>query len=83
MTEAREGTKPLLIPVAWAIMISVSLLSDALLHELAGGAPAWWGMAKIGLLAAFVAMTFLWRAVAPLRTYTPLVTLQSLALFVH
>jgi len=56
-----------LITAAWAIMLVVSILPNALLHELAGGAPAWLGWAKIGLLAALVVITLFWQTLRPLR----------------
>jgi hypothetical protein len=78
MEETRGSKDRFLITMAWVIMLSVSLLSDALWHELAGGAPAWWGLAKIGLLAVLVALSFAWRSLAPLRHFIVLV----LAIFV-
>ena len=67
-----------LIILAWVIMLSVSLLSNVLLHELAGGTPPWLGWAKIGLLGALVAATFFWDALRPLRHFI----LILLAIFV-
>ncbi len=67
-----------LLTLAWVIMISVSLLPNVLLHELAGGAPPWLGWAKIGLLGALAAATFFWDALRPLRHFI----LILLAIFV-
>ena len=67
-----------LITLAWVIMISVSLLPNVLLHELADGAPPWLGWAKIGLLGALAAVTFFWDALRPLRHFI----LILLAIFV-
>lgn len=50
-----------LITVAWIIVLVVSMLPNALLHELAGGSPAWLGWAKIGLLAGLAVTTLFWQ----------------------
>jgi membrane protease YdiL (CAAX protease family) len=57
------------IVLAWAVMLCVSVLPNALLHELAGGAPAWLKWAKIGLLAALAAATLVASTLRPLRRY--------------
>ena len=55
--------------LSWAVMLAVSVLPDALLHELTGASPEWLKWAKIGLLAAAAALTFLWAQVRPLRIF--------------
>jgi hypothetical protein len=55
--------------MAWAIMLGVSILPNVILHELAGGAPAWLTWAKIGLLVALAGAAFLWKALRPLRNF--------------
>jgi len=70
MTEKPILSNRFLITAAWAIMLVVSILPNALLHELTGGAPAWLGWAKIGLLAALAVTTLFWQALRPLRNFT-------------
>lgn len=55
--------------VAWAVMLAVSVLPNALLHELAGAHPAWLAGAKIGVLAAMAGLTLVWRDMRPLRHF--------------
>lgn len=62
---------------AWAVMLGVSVLPNALLHELAGGSPSWLKWAKMGLLLAVTTATF-WRPLRPLRHFV----LIMLAIFV-
>jgi hypothetical protein len=50
-------------------MLSVSVLPNALLHELVGGAPTWLHWIKVGLLVAATAATLCWSAVRPLRNF--------------
>ena len=69
MTEKPVSSNRFLIPAAWAIMLVVSILPNALLHELAGGSPAWLGCAKIGLLAGLAVTTLFWQALRPLRNF--------------
>jgi membrane protease YdiL (CAAX protease family) len=64
--------------VAWAIMLVVSVLPNALLHELAGGSPPWLSWAKIGLLIALGVAALFWPALRPLRGFI----LILLAIFV-
>ena len=69
MTEKPVSSNRFLIPAAWAIMLVVSILPNALLHELADGSPAWLGWAKIGLLAGLAVTTLFWQALRPLRNF--------------
>lgn len=69
MTEKLVSSTRFLIRAAWAIMLAVSPLPNVLLHELAGGSPAWLGWAKIGLLAGLAVTTLLWQALRPLRNF--------------
>ncbi|MBN1486603.1 MAG: CPBP family intramembrane metalloprotease [Anaerolineae bacterium] len=55
--------------MAWGIMLCVSTLPNALLHELAGGAPFWLGRAKIGLLVILALAAFLWKSLTPVRNF--------------
>jgi membrane protease YdiL (CAAX protease family) len=55
--------------LAWVIMLAVSILPDALWHELAGGSPRWLFWSKLGLLAGLAAATFFWRVLRPLRAF--------------
>jgi len=59
-------------------MLVVSILPNALLHELAGDAPVWLGWAKIGLLAALAVTTLFWQPLRLLRNFI----LLLLAIFV-
>lgn len=61
--------KPTLTHIAWAVMLLLSMLPNALLHEFGGGAPPWLIWAKLGLLGALIVMTFFWQALRPLRNY--------------
>lgn len=78
MTERTSTSNRILIPAAWAIMLVVSILPNALLHELAGDAPVWLGWAKIGLLAALAVTTLFWQPLRLLRNFI----LLLLAIFV-
>jgi membrane protease YdiL (CAAX protease family) len=59
VVEAQLSARPRfpLALAAWGVMLAVSVLPDALFHELAGAVPAWLVWAKIGLLALAVAST--------------------------
>lgn len=59
-------------------MLVVSILPNALLHELTGGSPAWLGWAKIGLLTGLAVTMLFWQALRPLRNFI----LLLLAIFV-
>jgi hypothetical protein len=50
MIDQSSRSHRLLLTTAWIVMLSVSMLPNALLHELAGGAPTWLNWVKIGLL---------------------------------
>jgi len=54
---------------AWLVMLSVSVLPDALLDMLAIASPPWIIWAKLGLLAIAAASTFAWRSLRPLRSF--------------
>ncbi|MGC9397413.1 MAG: CPBP family intramembrane glutamic endopeptidase [Anaerolineae bacterium] len=69
MTEKPVSSTRFLIRAVWAIMLVVSMLPNALLHELAGSTPAWLGWAKIGLLAALAVTALFWQALHPLRNF--------------
>lgn len=69
MTDQPSSPSRLLIALAWAIMLCVSVLPNALLHELAGSAPAWLLWAKIGLLITLAVITFFWPGLRPLRNF--------------
>ncbi len=58
-----------LVAVAWLVMLAVSVLPDALLHELTDARPDWLTWAKMGLLTIVVAISFAWHAVRPLRHF--------------
>ena len=78
MSEDTNHPNRFLITMAWATMLCVSLLPNALLHEFGGGTPAWLGWAKIGLLLAIAVSTLFWKALRPLRHFF----LLLLAIFV-
>jgi membrane protease YdiL (CAAX protease family) len=78
MTDEQTHTNRLLIALAWATMLCVSILPNALLHELAGGAPAWLNRAKIGLLIVSAVATLFSKALRPLRNFS-LILLAILA----
>lgn len=69
MTDRSVSSNRFLIRAAWIIMLVVSILPNALLHELAGGSPAWLGWAKIALLAVLAVATLFWQALRPLRNF--------------
>jgi hypothetical protein len=68
----------IVLTTGWAVMLCVSMLPNALLHELAGGSPAWLVWAKIGLLAVPGGIAFFWTPLRRLRNYI----LILLAIFV-
>ncbi|MBN2393232.1 MAG: CPBP family intramembrane metalloprotease [Anaerolineae bacterium] len=78
VTERSPSSNRLLLPAAWAIMLVLSMLPNALFHELASGSPAWLSWAKIGLLVVLSAAAFLWKSLRPLRNFL----LLLLAIFV-
>jgi hypothetical protein len=78
MTEKTPLSNRFLIIIAWATMLVVSMLPNALLYELGGGMPDWLSWAKIGLLTVLAAAAFFWRPLRPLRNYF----LLLLAIFV-
>ena len=70
MISKRETTPNRLVLItAWVIILCVSILPNALWHELAGGAPAWLTWVKIGLLIALSGATLLWKPLRPLRNF--------------
>ncbi|MBN1874425.1 MAG: CPBP family intramembrane metalloprotease [Anaerolineae bacterium] len=78
MTVKSLSSNRFLLLVAWIIMLVVSILPNVLLHELAGGNPAWLSWAKIGLLVVLSAVAFFWKPLRPLRNFL----LLLLAIFV-
>jgi membrane protease YdiL (CAAX protease family) len=56
----------LLLPIAWAVTLLVSLLPDILLRQLTGSLPAWVYWAKVGLILALLAACLLWKRLQPL-----------------
>jgi membrane protease YdiL (CAAX protease family) len=69
MSERLSSTNRIVIITAWVVMLCVSILPNALLHELAGGSPAWLVWAKIGMLAMCAGTAFFWMPLHPLRSY--------------
>lgn len=67
----KQPTTPqrFLIATAWAVMLIVSMLPNAIWHELTGTTPAWLSWAKIGLLALLTAAALAWKALRPLRDF--------------
>jgi membrane protease YdiL (CAAX protease family) len=54
---------------AWLVMLSVSVLPDALLDMWAIASPPWIIWVKLGLLAIATASTFAWSSLRPLRSF--------------
>jgi hypothetical protein len=69
MAEHHPSTNRIVVTTAWAIMLCVSVLPNALLHELGGGSPAWLVWVKIGLLAVLAGIATFWVPLRPLRNY--------------
>jgi membrane protease YdiL (CAAX protease family) len=68
-----------LVAMAWLVMLAVSVLPNALLHELAGASSTdWLKWAKLGLLAIMIAISFAWHELRSLRHFFVLL----LAIFV-
>jgi len=55
--------------VAWGTMLSVSVLPNALLHELRVPEPPWLVWAKMGLLLALAVATFFWSVLRSIRHF--------------
>lgn len=64
---------------AWTVMLAVSVLPDALLHELTGARPTWLWWAKLGILGAVTMATFVVGAVRPLRSFFVIMLAISIA----
>jgi membrane protease YdiL (CAAX protease family) len=56
-----KADKNMLLPVAWVVTLLISLLPDILLRELGGGSPGWLYWAKVGLIAAVLLLSLLWK----------------------
>jgi membrane protease YdiL (CAAX protease family) len=69
LSEYPSPANRVVLAMAWAVMLCVSILPNALLHELAGGSPAWLVWVKIGLLAVCAGIAFFWMPLRPLRNY--------------
>src|SRR5690349_8260609 len=55
--------------IAWAVMLAVSVLPDALFHELTAAMSEWLTRVKISVLLLMVAITFFWKEIRPLRNF--------------
>lgn len=75
MTTSRSQTEPAThapaatVAIAWAVALLVSSLGDILWFELTGAAPWWLLAAKVGLLAALIALSWLWQPIQALRPF--------------
>lgn len=75
MTTSRSQPEPAIhVPastgaIAWAVALLVSSLGDILWFELTGAAPWWLLAAKVGLLAALIALSWLWQPIQALRPF--------------
>ncbi|MBE2271148.1 MAG: CPBP family intramembrane metalloprotease [Anaerolinea sp.] len=67
--ELQSGHQLTLLAFAWIATLAVSNLPNILIQELGLDMPVSLLGAKLGLLAVFFALTFLWKAVQPLRRY--------------
>ena len=65
-----RASKTFLSVVAWSIILLVSLLPDILFRELTGSLPVWLFWAKVGLIAALLLFSLLWKSMRPLRLFT-------------
>ena len=68
-TQSSIRPKLSLAVVAWAVMLAVSVLPNALWHELAGASPSWLTGAKMSVLGVMVAATLFWKNIRPLRNF--------------
>lgn len=75
-----KDKKLILIIFAWTAILFVSDLPDILWNELSGQAPGWLLAGKIGLLAAFFGLCFIWKSVRPLWQYALVLLVLFLAL---
>jgi membrane protease YdiL (CAAX protease family) len=78
MTEKSPSSNRFLLSAAWLIILVVSMLPNALFHELAGGSPTWLRWGKIGLLVVLSAVALFWKPLHPLCDFI----LLLLAIFV-
>jgi hypothetical protein len=55
--------------IPWTVMLAVSILPNALFHELTAAIPDWLTWAKIGVLVLMAAATFFWKDIRSLRNF--------------
>ncbi len=70
-----------IILTAWAVMLIVSDLPEILITLLGGRIPLWTLWAKAGFLAAFLALTLVWKAIRPLWQYAMIFLVLFLSLY--
>ncbi len=73
-----KAAKNVLMPVAWLVTLLISLLPDILLREVGGGTPGWLYWAKVGLMAAVLLLSLLWKRLRPLAIFFAVLLIVTL-----
>jgi hypothetical protein len=68
--------------VAWGITLAVSLLPDVVMNEVVRQPTPWLWLAKVTLLLAALAVTFLWKPIARLRAYLVVLVIFCVAAWI-
>jgi hypothetical protein len=78
MTATERPTGPgtdrrLFVALAWGVTLLVSLLPDILFREVSGSSPAWLFWAKVGIAAALLGLSLLWKRLRALWLFAAVV----------
>jgi membrane protease YdiL (CAAX protease family) len=81
LTRKADATAPIsaTLILAWAVMLLVSTLPNILWQETTGEPAGWLFWAKEGLLAVFLLLSIVWKALRPLRQFMVIILILFLA----